>query len=258
MIDHKQQLLHEFDAHVRRGIAPEPGIRIEHTSRIVRVVGQWNCVLYSDLDETTASAEIAAQQSYFASRGAPFEWKVYAHDGPADLEQRLEDAGFTPAEQESLMVLDLAEAATEGRMPAGIELRRIADAAGLEQVTRVGQLAFGQDFSAMNAAFAARLPLGTLAFYVAFHDAEPVAAGRLEMPSHGHFAGLFGGGTAPDYRRRGLYRCLVHARAAEARLRGYRYLTVEALPTSRRILAGLGFTELSTVRGWVATPAAAA
>jgi len=258
MIDDKRQLLREFDAQIRRGIVAEPGIRVEHTSRVVRVLGLWNCVLFSDLDESTASSEIAAQQRYFASRGAPLEWKVYGHDQPADLERRLEDAGFTPDDEESLMALDLNDALPQTRVPDGIELRRIDDAAGLEHIITVGQLAFGQDFSAMTAEFAARLPLGTLAFYVAFHNAEPVAAGRLEMPPHGHFAGLYGGGTAPDYRRRGLYRCLVVARAAEARSRGYRYITVEALPASRPILAGLGFVELSTVRGWVWTPAGAA
>lgn len=64
------------------------------------------------------------------------------------------------------------------------------------------------------------------------------------------FAGLYSGGTIPEYRSRGAYRALVAARAAVARRRGYRFLIVDARETSRPILQRLGFEPLATVRGW--------
>ena len=64
------------------------------------------------------------------------------------------------------------------------------------------------------------------------------------------FAGLYGGGTRPDYQGRGVYLALVAARAAEARRRGHRYLTVDARETSRPILQRIGFEPLTTLRDW--------
>ncbi len=58
----------------------------------------------------------------------------------------------------------------------------------------------------------------------------------------------------PDHQGRGVYRALVAARAAEARRRGVRYLTVDARETSRPILERLGFQPLATVRGWTLPP----
>ena len=62
--------------------------------------------------------------------------------------------------------------------------------------------------------------------------------------------GTHGGGTRPDYQGRGVYRALVAARAAEARRRGHRFLTVDARETSRPILERIGFEPLTKVRDW--------
>jgi len=45
----------------------------------------------AELDEL-----IARQVRVFAERGEPFEWKLHAHDRPADLAERLQAAGFVP------------------------------------------------------------------------------------------------------------------------------------------------------------------
>jgi len=59
----------------------------------------------------------------------------------------------------------------------------------------------------------ARLCDPALALYVAYADGRPVASARAEFPRDRSFAGLWGGGTIPEYRGRGIYRALVHARA---------------------------------------------
>lgn len=246
----EKEILARFDAQVRRGILPEPGIRVERTYRAVRIVGLWNCILYSELDATTADSEIAAQVDYFRHRDTQFEWKVYAHDQPRDLDRRLADAGFVPEKQETFMVLDLDGELPSPEPPGGITLREINDPEGLAHLSAVGELAFGVDYSTMNEEFLARLPLGTVTFYVAYAGAEPVSAGRLETPPDCEFAGLYGGGTAPSHRRQGIYRSLVGARALEARRRGYRYLNVDAAHESRPILERIGFVALTTVRAW--------
>ena len=80
---------------------------------------------------------------------------------------------------------------------------------------------------------------------------RPIAAGRLELPPSGEFAGLWGGGTVPDWRHRGVFRSLVAYRAKIARDRGFRYLQVDAAAASRPILERLGFVELAKTTPYV-------
>lgn len=247
-------ILDLFDTQVRRGLVSEPGMRVEHTGRVVRVIGLWNCILHADIDADTADRVIAAQQAHFRDLGEHVEWKVYGHDRPDDLAERLARAGFEPEPAETLMVFDLRQEIAAPVLPPDIRVHRLIDAHALDDVAAVGLEAFGLDFSAMNAEYAARLPLGTVAFYLAYSRARPVGAARLEMPPQGEFAGLYGGGTTPAFRRCGIYRSLVAARAHEARGRGYRYLNVEAEPPSRPILERLGFVPLTGVRAWIWHP----
>jgi GNAT superfamily N-acetyltransferase len=86
---------------------------------------------------------------------------------------------------------------------------------------------------------------------VAWADGTPVSAARLELYHGTDFAGLFGGGTHPDWRGRGIFRALVAYRALVAAQHGFRYLQVDAMPTSRPILQRLGFVELATTTPFI-------
>jgi GNAT superfamily N-acetyltransferase len=86
----------------------------------------------------------------------------------------------------------------------------------------------------------------TAAAVVALAAQTPIAAGRVEFHSGTDFASLWGGGTLPSWRGRGVFRSLVAHRAALASARGFRYLQVDASADSRPILRRLGFVELAT------------
>src|SRR5262249_60177566 len=55
-----------------------------------------------------------------------------------------------------------------------------------------------------------------------------VSAGWIRYVAGTEFAGLWGGSTLEAWRRKGIYRALVAARARLAYERGYRYLQVDA------------------------------
>ena len=74
-------------------------------------------------------------------------------------------------------------------------------------------------------------------------------------PAGTEFAGLWGGGTLPAWRGRGIYRALVGYRAGLAARRGYRYLTVDASADSEPILRRLGFRCLARTTPWQWAPA---
>jgi hypothetical protein len=91
---------------------------------------------------------------------------------------------------------------------------------------------------------------------VAMAGDEPVSAARVEFIPGTDFAGLWGGGTVPAWRGRGIFRALVAYRAGLAAARGYRYLQVDALPASRPILQRLGFKPVAATTPYVWTPQA--
>jgi GNAT superfamily N-acetyltransferase len=157
------------------------------------------------------------------------------------------------------MALDLAAHAPSGAAPRGVEIRRVTDAAGLADMAAVSSAAFGRDDAWKAEAFGSRLADASLGIYVAYVGGRPVSEGRVELPPGRSFAGLWGGGTVPDHRGRGIYRALVAARAAEAGRRGFRYLTVDARnDTSRPILERLGFVPLTSITAWTLDASAGA
>ncbi|GGO54560.1 hypothetical protein GCM10012287_43790 [Streptomyces daqingensis] len=261
----RDAVLAAYDDEMRRNApADGPGVRVEQVGGVVRQSGVaadwpgWTGVLWSDLDEETADGAIAEQIAYFAARGLEFEWKLYAHDRPGDLASRLLAAGFTQGEDETLMVAESSALRTDVELPRGVRLREAADAAGVRLMADVHAAAFDADDPGFRARLEAQFAdnPGALAAVVAMADDEPVCAARLELPPGASFAGLWGGGTVPEWRGRGLYRALVAYRAGVAVRRGYRYLQVDASSDSRPILRRLGFTALTTTTPYTYRPGA--
>lgn len=246
-----------YDLQIRQNPTPEgPGVRIERTDGVVRRVGSphdWNGILWSGLDETTAEAAIAAQVRHFTTLGLEFEWKVYSHDQPADLPERLLAAGFTPEPAEALMVAAVDELLQDVAPPEGVRLLPVTDADGVQLMIDVHEQAFGTDGTALGRQLLDQLTTApdSLAAVVALAGDTPVSSARLEYQPGTDFAGLWGGGTVAQWRGRGLYRSLIAYRARLARARGVRYLQVDASDQSRPILQRLGFTQLGTTTPYV-------
>ena len=243
-----------FDEQVRRQPVPGPGGRVERADGVVRVVGgSWAGVTWSALDEDSAAAAVAAQLARFAGEPGPWEWKHYSYDRPADLPQRLLAAGFVAEPAETLLVAEVAELALDVVLPAGVELVPVVDERGVRALVRLHDEVFGGDHAALGAGLAAQLEQApdSVAAVLAVAAGAPVAAGRIEFVLGSEFAGLWGGGTLPAWRGRGVFRALVAHRAALAAARGFRYLQVDATDDSRPILRRLGFVELATTTPYV-------
>ena len=189
----------------------------------------WSGIAWSGLGDADADAAIAAQVAYFAARGEEFEWKLYDYDRPPDLGGRLMAAGFAAAGEESLMVTEVSSVPTQGDLPSGVRLRRSV----------LAQLHDHPDAVAM---------------VVAMAGDQPICSARIEFLPGSSFASLWGGGTLPGWRGRGIYRALIAYRARLAAARRYRYLYVDASPDSQPILARLGFSRLAVTTPYVWDP----
>ncbi|GGT91865.1 GNAT family N-acetyltransferase [Streptomyces violascens] len=254
------ELLAVFDRQMRENALPDgPGAIVERSGDVVRQVGPgqvWNGIIWSDLTAANADAEIAAQARHFASLGNECEWKLYAHDCPADLGRRLLAAGFEAEPEETVMVARVADLPLDVEPADGITLRPVTDAAGVDLMACVHERAFGDDgvrFRARLLAQFAEAP-ETVTAVVALAGDVPVSAARMDFHPGTEFASLWGGGTLPEWRGKGIYRALIAYRTRIAAERGYRYLQVDASDQSRPILQRLGFTPLTVTTPYIRRP----
>jgi GNAT superfamily N-acetyltransferase len=260
----RSEVLAAFNRQVRQPAAPDgTGAAFETDTHVVRrlaVPGRGgSTVLWSSLDASNADEVIAAQVKFFAGRGEEFEWKLYSYDEPADLADRLIAGGFRPEEPESLMIAaidEIIDALSVAGLPPGIRLECATDEAGVDRLIRVHELVFGRDESELRASLLAQLASAppTTDLVIAMAGDQPVSSARTDFVAGTEFAGLWGGGTLPQWRRKGIYRALVRYRAELAARRGYKYLTVDASDQSRPILERIGFELLAVTTPYIRRP----
>jgi GNAT superfamily N-acetyltransferase len=248
----RDEVLALYDRFERREVVPV-GRRLERTPFLTREIdapGRPSWIAWSDLADADVDAVIAEEIAYWTALGQDVEWKLYAHDRPADLRERLLAAGFEADEEEALMALDLRQAPAWVEADGGHDVRAV-DPESLDEVATVIAGVWPDELGRFLARYRDDGVAATerTRFFVAYDGAAPVAAGWTEASSAATpFLGLWAGAVLPSHRGRGLYRAVVAARARYARSCGYRFLTVDAGPMSRPILERLGFVHLTTVK----------
>jgi hypothetical protein len=205
----------------------------------------------AELDEL-----ITRQIRVFAERDEPFEWKLHGHDEPADLAERLEAAGLAPEPTETVVIAPVGAVTGEPLVPDNVTLREVCDRADLERVAVLESAIWHDDPGRLADSLEAERAVDpdALAIVVAETGDTVVSAGWVRFIEGTSFATLWGGGTLPAWRRRGIYRALVVYRANLAAARGFGYLQVDASDESRPILERLGFVAVATTTPFIWIP----
>ena len=248
------ELRNAYDLQVRRNTAPDgSGGTVNATPTIVRWAANgglgWSEISWSALDEENASDVIATQIDFFRDRSQSFVWRVQNDDQPSDLGARLLKAGFSNNGTSAVMVAAATSLSVPVTLPKGTELIHVTDQRGVDLLIETHEKVFGHSHQELRRSILARLenaPLESEMFVVTAEGA-PISSARIEFLPQRDFATLWGGGTVPDWRGRGIYKALVAQRAHVAVARGYKYLTVLASDQSRPILDRLGFVVISNV-----------
>ncbi len=216
---------------------------LPHLTR-VEMVGR-GLVIWSDLDPEQVEEAIRGEIEFHRKANVPFEWKLYCHDRPANLLDKLKSNGLESGPREAVMVYDLAAAEVPQNMDGVV--RRITTLEHVEDYRLVAEESLGKDYGYICDELASAIKAGSTQQlgYVAYDGREPVSIGRLQTHPLSVFGGLYGGTTRAAYRRRGFYRAVVAQRAMDAMKSGARYLIVDALATSRPTLERLGFRQMT-------------
>lgn len=257
-------LLHAaYVEQIRRAPRPDdPAASVERDGAVVRVVGgAWNAVTWSGLGGLTGhevDAVIAEQVRRFAEIGVVWEWKHYDGDLPVDLTVRLVAAGLAREPDETVMVAEIADLDLAVDLPEAVVLTEVHTCDDVDDLVAVHDAVFGGTHAAIGAEVRGALDREPrrLVGVLARAGDRAVAAGRVELHHGTEFASLWGGGTVQEWRGQGIFRALVAHRAQIAADAGFRYLQVDAAPTSRPIFERLGFRALAVTRPFTHDPAA--
>lgn len=277
MVLNHPALLARLD-HERRTLSESGFVREESAAPAARLVrhlpdaggGAHGFVSWSALEPAEFDSAIAAEVGRYHGRGLSFEWKLFDHDQPtperhAALAAALTNHGFVAGDWEATLVAsatELAGALADLAPPEGVTFRRLTDPdqlAPLDEIQSVvwGAAAYAHSVPSRDLGAELRAAPGQLAIFLAetAGDARPVSAAWVRFNPGSAFAGLWGGSTHPDFRRRGIYRTLLALRAREVVARGRDTLYVDASAASRPILERLGFTLLTGSRPYLWSPA---
>lgn len=247
-------ILDTFDKHERKE-ANFPGFtRKQNSSSIVMIdyKQEYNMISYSTMDNSNLDKEVETQLDYFKGKTKKLEWKVYTHDKILNLHLKLKDKGFELGEEESVMCLSLDSIELPSTIPSGIDIRKITNPEDVPKVFQIQEEVFDPDQKRMTESTISELNeykktgIETTSLFAVYVGGIPVSSARICYNIDSPFAGLWSGGTKKEFRGKGFYSALVNARISEALGKGVKYITIDALPTSRPIVEKLGFKYLTS------------
>ena len=250
-----QEYLDAYDCQLRTEAETPSAVAVTQLGplRLVTFAGGRGFVTYRDLgggDAATIAGWVEEALGHYRGIAAitRVEWKTRGHDRAPGLHDALVRNGFVEGEPESIMIGEAARLAIEAPLPPAVELRQVTSKIDVRALSAMQEEVFGGEF-AQEMADALLRRLGRadgMELWVAEADGEIVSSGRLEPVSGTEFAGIWGGATRPEWRRRGIYRALTAARARSALRLGKRLIHSDSTEDSRPILERAGLVKVST------------
>ncbi len=207
----------------------------------------WHQFLAADTDRCITEEITAATGTVKA-----LMWKVYGHDAPANLGERLLAHGFNDHDPCALMAAPVARVlAALGNATDQVKVRQLLEANDLDAYQEIWDSVWPDAPNSRYVNDYRQLATDRdpgVAFFAGFSPSgEPITSGYLFHAPQAPFALLCGGATKAAWRNRYAYSAMLAARAKCAHQRGAVYLAVEASPQSQPILERLGFERLSTL-----------
>jgi GNAT superfamily N-acetyltransferase len=223
-----------------RAMGRMPGGRLEESDEMIR----FSTGLQSPMFNGVARSRVEAVSPSLLDQ--PFFWWTGPQSAPADIDDRLEAAGLRPAGRNwPGMAMALADIDEGQAAPDGVEIKRARSETELEEWGRIFWAAhdlppWAAD-SWLEAARRFRFRDLPWEHWVANVDGDPAGVGLSHIG--GGVIGLYGIGTLPAARRRGVGSALTLVPMLAARDDGFRAAILHATPDGGRLYPRLGFRE---------------
>jgi GNAT superfamily N-acetyltransferase len=178
---------------------------------------------------------------------AQVHWQTGPGSSPAGIDQVLTGLGASVNETIDICGYELDRAFPTDSFTQGVSVRSVWTRDDVAQFERTSAQAWGypppseQD---IDRTFAD----STVGCFIGSWRGVPAGAGGYALV--GDVARFWGTAVLPEFRGRGVYRGLVHARMADAHNRGAKLALVHARPTSSPILQRLGFAVFGQRKIW--------
>ncbi|GAA1497861.1 GNAT family N-acetyltransferase [Paeniglutamicibacter kerguelensis] len=251
----RERYLQAYDEQLRTDAETPGALSVARLGplRLATFAGGLGFVTYRDLGDTAAHGLpglVTGAIEHFLTDPEidKILWKVRHHDRNPGLAKALMQQGFSPGDEESIMVGPLEGLCASVPEPEGVSLRRVTSEADVRAACAMTDEAFGEPTDSRTAdAMLDRLARKDgMELWVAEADGRIVSSGRLEPVPESEFAGIWGGATLSAYRGHGIYRALTAARARSAIAHGKTLAHSESTEFSRPILEQSGLLRIST------------
>jgi GNAT superfamily N-acetyltransferase len=178
-------------------------------------------------------------------------WQVGPRYSPPGVDQVLQDRGARVDETVDICACPMDRVFPADSLAEGASARPVRTRDDVAEFERTSALAWG--YPPPSEEDIDRTFAGSTegCFIGCWHD-RPAGAGGYALVEEA--ARFWGTAVVPEFRGRGVYRALVHARMAEAKNRGAKFALVHARPTSSPILQRLGFSVYGHRNVWSIQP----
>jgi GNAT superfamily N-acetyltransferase len=205
---------------------------------------RFNRVLRARFAGDDAGARVDAALAPFKERRVPMMWHTGPSTRPGDLGRHLIARGLVHAESEPGMAADLLALRHDPLIPPGLRVNQVTDARALEMWVAIFVRAYSLPDALREPTFEVETELSLAPdqprrLYLGLLDGEPVASSMLFLGAG--VAGVYGVGTVPEARRRGIGTAMTHVPLLHARALGYRIATLHASPMGLGSYRRLGF-----------------
>ncbi len=203
--------------------------------------------------ETDAATPAAIAQAVDVTRRRGDRFQVLLRMGTDDgFQPLMDDLGLVPNPEEAVipgMALHPLPTTLEDRS-RDLDIRRIADRAGLDDHIRVGAAGFGIPEALLRTIMGAPLPVDhDVAIYVGYADGVPVTSGLGART--GSTMGIYNIATVPDARKRGFGAAMTDRIALDGRALGCDVAVLQASEMGRPIYERLGYRTVIDYVGYV-------
>lgn len=168
-------------------------------------------------------------------------WEVGSSARPDGLVELLHERGLRDDPNDPLQIGMALSGDPAGLPPEGIEARRAENDDDELAAGQIAAIAFAESEVVPKR----HDPDSPVVTYLGLIDGEPVGRATGTFSEYG--VTLFGGAVLPEFRGRGVYKALVHARLRDAAERGSPVAVTQAGQMSRPILEKLGFREVCRI-----------